>query len=77
MRPDIVPGARFPDYVLPDHTSTPRRIGELQGQTTTTRGRSSVLRLALRGRRLATVADRYSSTTRSIFGTATPSAVSS
>ena len=23
MRPDIVPGATFPDYELPDHTSTP------------------------------------------------------
>ena len=24
MRPDIVPGAVFPDYELPDHTETPR-----------------------------------------------------
>ena len=32
MRPDIVPGATFPDYELPDHTSTPRRLSELQGE---------------------------------------------
>jgi len=31
MRPDIVPGADFPDYELPDHTETPRRLSELQG----------------------------------------------
>ena len=31
MRPDIVPGAAFPDYELPDHTSTPRRLSEIQG----------------------------------------------
>ncbi len=31
MRPDIVPGAAFPDYELPDHTNTPRRLSELQG----------------------------------------------
>ena len=31
MRPDIVPGGTFPDYELPDHTSTPRRLSELQG----------------------------------------------
>src|SRR5919206_1120039 len=31
MRPDIKPGATFPDYELPDHTSTPRRLSELQG----------------------------------------------
>ena len=31
MRPDIVPGATFPDYELPDHTSTPRRLSEIQG----------------------------------------------
>jgi peroxiredoxin len=30
MRSDIVPGATFPDYELPDHTSTPRRLSELQ-----------------------------------------------
>jgi hypothetical protein len=27
MRSDIVPGAIFPDYELPDHTSTPRLAG--------------------------------------------------
>ena len=31
MRPDIVPGAVFPDYSLPDHTSTVRSLSELQG----------------------------------------------
>jgi peroxiredoxin len=31
MRPDIQPGARFPDYELPDHTGTRRRLSELQG----------------------------------------------
>ena len=31
MRPDIVPGATFPDYELPDHTDTPRKLSELQG----------------------------------------------
>ena len=31
MRSDIVPGATFPDYELPDHTETPRRLSELQG----------------------------------------------
>jgi len=31
MRPDIKPGATFPDYQLPDHTKTPRRLSELQG----------------------------------------------
>ena len=31
MRPDLVPGAVFPDYQLPDHTSTLRRLSELQG----------------------------------------------
>ena len=31
MRPDIVPGAPFPDYELPDHTSTPRKLSEIQG----------------------------------------------
>lgn len=30
MRPDIVPDAAFPDYVLPDHTKTPRRLSDLQ-----------------------------------------------
>jgi len=32
MRADIVPGGTFPDYELPDHTSTPRRLSELQGR---------------------------------------------
>ena len=31
MRPDIVPGATFPDYELPDHDGTARRLSELQG----------------------------------------------
>ena len=31
MRPDIVPGGTFPDYELPDHTSTPHTLSELQG----------------------------------------------
>jgi peroxiredoxin len=31
MRPDIVPGATFPDYELPDQTSTLRRLSKLQG----------------------------------------------
>ena len=31
MRSDIAPGGTFPDYELPDHTSTPRRLSELQG----------------------------------------------
>lgn len=31
MRPDIVPGARFPDYELPDHTGRLHRLSELQG----------------------------------------------
>ena len=31
MRPDIAPGGIFPDYELPDHMSTPRRLSELQG----------------------------------------------
>ena len=32
MRSDIVPGATFPDYALPDHTGTVRTLSELQGQ---------------------------------------------
>src|SRR4051812_20967145 len=32
MRADIVPGAAFPDYELPDHTSTMRRLSEVQGE---------------------------------------------
>jgi peroxiredoxin len=31
MRQDIVTGAKFPDYILPDHTRTPRRLSDLQG----------------------------------------------
>lgn len=31
MRSDIVPGARFPDFELPDHTDTPRKLSFLQG----------------------------------------------
>ena len=31
MRPDITPGGTFPDYALPDHTGTVRRLSELQG----------------------------------------------
>src|ERR1700726_3067024 len=32
MRPDIVPGAVFPDYELSDHTTKRRKLSELQGQ---------------------------------------------
>ena len=31
MRSDIVPGSTFPDYQLPDHTGTLRKLSELQG----------------------------------------------
>lgn len=31
MRPDIVVGATFPDYELPDHTGRRRKLSELQG----------------------------------------------
>ncbi|WP_328321495.1 redoxin domain-containing protein [Kribbella sp. NBC_00382] len=31
MRSDIIPGGVFPDYQLPDHTETLRRLSELQG----------------------------------------------
>lgn len=31
MRPDIVPGAVFPDYELSDHRAMHRRLSELQG----------------------------------------------
>lgn len=34
MRQGISPGAKFPDYVLPDHTKTPRRLSDLQGDQT-------------------------------------------
>ena len=33
MRADIVPGARFPDYALPDQTGTKRKLSELQGDS--------------------------------------------
>ena len=32
MRSDIMPGGVFPDYELPDHTNTMRRLSELQGE---------------------------------------------
>ena len=32
MRADIVPGSKFPDFELPDHTSTKRKLNELQGE---------------------------------------------
>ena len=32
MRSDITPGGTFPDYALPDHTSTVRTLSELQGR---------------------------------------------
>ncbi|QOY85542.1 redoxin domain-containing protein [Paludibaculum fermentans] len=31
MRQDLVPGAVFPDYQLPDHTDIPRKLSRLQG----------------------------------------------
>ena len=31
MRDDIVPGAIFPNYELPDHTGQMRKLSELQG----------------------------------------------
>lgn len=31
MPRDLTPGTVFPDYQLPDHTNTPRRLSELQG----------------------------------------------
>jgi peroxiredoxin len=31
MREDIKIGATFPDYELPDHTDTPRKLSFLQG----------------------------------------------
>jgi hypothetical protein len=31
MRCDIVPGATFPDYALPDHTGTVHSLSEMQG----------------------------------------------
>jgi hypothetical protein len=32
MRSDISPGNTFPDYELPDHTSTLRKLSDLQGE---------------------------------------------
>ncbi len=32
MRKDILPGATFPDYELPDHNKERRRLSELQGE---------------------------------------------
>jgi hypothetical protein len=32
MRRDIVSVGEFPDYELPDHTGTPRRLSLLQGE---------------------------------------------
>jgi peroxiredoxin len=32
MNPDIAPGRPFPDFVLPDHTQTLRRLSALQGK---------------------------------------------
>ena len=32
MRADISPGGTFPDYELPDHTSIPRKLSQLQGE---------------------------------------------
>src|SRR5213593_1702058 len=32
MRPDIIPGAIFPDYELSDHTAKRSKLSELQGQ---------------------------------------------
>ncbi len=34
MREDIAAGARFPDYVFPDHTKVPRRLSDLQSDQT-------------------------------------------
>ncbi len=31
MRADIVPGATFPNFELPDHTGALRRLSEIQG----------------------------------------------
>ena len=32
MRSDIKPGGTLPDYALPDHTNTVRKLSELQGE---------------------------------------------
>src|SRR3954463_15405717 len=31
MRPDLIPGAVLPDFALPDHTETVRKLSEIQG----------------------------------------------
>jgi hypothetical protein len=31
VRTDIKPGGTFPDYALPDHTNTVRKLSDLQG----------------------------------------------
>lgn len=31
MQKQLAPGGQFPDYVFPDHTKTPRRLSDLQG----------------------------------------------
>jgi hypothetical protein len=36
MRADIAPGGTLPDYELPDHTSVPRRLSEIQIATIAT-----------------------------------------
>jgi peroxiredoxin len=51
MRSDIVPGATFPDYELPNHTDTMRKLSELEGDdplilTLAARAWSSPLRLS-------------------------------
>jgi peroxiredoxin len=57
MRADLAPGGTSPDYELPDHTRTPRRYSELQGDdplilharapaTAAQRGTSSIWSLA-------------------------------
>ena len=32
MRPDMIPGAVFPDYELSDHAAKRRKLSDLQGQ---------------------------------------------
>ena len=32
MRPDIIPGGKFPDHKLPDHTRQLRKLSEIQGE---------------------------------------------
>ena len=39
MRSDIVPGGKFPDYELSDHTGKHRKLSELQGQDPMVLGR--------------------------------------